>query len=374
MITPNQHLIKIRDALASKGHSLWFVGGCVRDSLRGEEPKDIDLCTDATPDEAMAIYREHRIRYFETGLAHGTLTVRAGGESYEITTLRTESEHDGRRAVVAYTRDLHEDLSRRDLTINAMAQDFDGNIIDPFGGVSDLQNERVRVVGNAEERFKEDYLRILRYFRFHARFAGNTQFDTDSITAVCKTRDGLKNISGERKWLEMQKIIVGPFSAVTLGRMQSLGILQSIGIRNIDAIKAYQAELQGVSRPATMLGIILDKQIVDNVMRDWRMSNNERAEARFANGACKTGRDVQNYKEWLTDGADLEWVEQMLMYHNLPSLRDWDIPTFPLNGNDLMKKLQKQGPVIGQTMRHLRGLWKDSEFALTRDDLLATVR
>lgn len=376
MIIPNPPLIKIRDALKSKGYNLWFVGGCVRDSVLGEEPDDIDLCTDATPEEAIEVYKENNLRYFETGIKHGTITVVPRVPSgkdlvpYEITSLRTESEHDGRHAVVAYTRDLIEDLSRRDLTINAMAQDFDGNIIDPFGGMSDLKNERVRMVGNAAERFKEDYLRILRFFRFHARFAGLRPLDLDTVEAIVHTKAGLNDISGERKWQEMRKIIVGPHSATTLRRMQKFGVLAAMHIKFLDCIKAYQCQLQCLSSAAIVLGITIPKGSIDYVMSEWRMSNNERAEARFANLHEKT-KDREKYKELLVDGSNPKWVEEMLKYHALESLSDWDVPVFPVDGLDLInKKGIKSGPAIGVTLRTLRERWKQSDYKLTKSQLL----
>jgi hypothetical protein len=372
MITPNQHLIKIRNALQSKGHELWFVGGCVRDSIRGEEPKDIDLCTDATPDEAMEIYREHNIRYFKTGLDHGTLTVRAGGESYEITTLRTESEHDGRRAVVAYTRDLNEDLSRRDLTINAMAMDFDGNVIDPFGGMSDLHNERVRLVGNSIERFKEDYLRILRFFRFHARFAGLHPLDTSAEAAILAAKDGLVDISGERIWQEMSKIIVGPHASNTLHMMQRNGVLRAIQLKRIEPFSVHHANYQCLSRPATILGLsVLKNSELEETMSRWKMSNALRREARFAS-KYRLAQNREVFKELLVDGAPLEWVEEILAFHDHASLVGWDVPKFPIDGVDLMKK-GLAGPDVGNGLRALKESWKKSDYALSKSDLLQTL-
>jgi hypothetical protein len=383
MIVPSSQLAKLRTHFNSKGFELWFVGGCVRDTLLGVEPKDIDLCTDATPDEAIEVYDEFKIRYFPTGIKHGTITAvlrgpktvqKSGRRSslypYEITSLRTESDHDGRHAVVAYTRDLLEDLSRRDLTINAMAQDFDGNIIDPFGGMSDLRDERVRLVGNAEERFKEDYLRILRFFRFHARFAGKNPYNEQADIAIRATMDNLSQISGERIWQEMSKIIVGPDSAYTIDRMKQMGVMKYIQAPRIDSLTALQCQIYGLSRSPTVLGLCMKNSELEETMSRWKLSNAERSEARFA---CrnKSNRDIESYKEQLVDGAYLEYVEELLNFHSLEPLRSWDVPVFPVDGLDLInRKGIKTGPAIGIALRGLRQKWKDSDYTLTKDQLL----
>ena len=157
-------LLRLEKMFADAGFELVFVGGCVRDALLGKEPKDVDLATSATPEEQISLYNQNGIRFIETGLQHGTVTAVLDGEPYEITTYRIDKETDGRHAKVDYTRDLVEDLSRRDLTFNAIAMRFDGTLVDPFDGMADLHNGRVRFVGNAQQRIEEDYLRILRFF------------------------------------------------------------------------------------------------------------------------------------------------------------------------------------------------------------------
>jgi tRNA nucleotidyltransferase/poly(A) polymerase len=162
---------------------LRLVGGVVRDMLSDVTPKDVDLCTDADPEQMMMIFREHGVTFYETGLQHGTLTVNLNGQIYEITSLRTDSNHDGRHAEVTYTRDWLADLARRDLTVNAMALTFDGDLIDPFNGAADLAAKKVRFVGDPNQRMREDYLRILRFFRFHARIANALAIDDETTVA-----------------------------------------------------------------------------------------------------------------------------------------------------------------------------------------------
>jgi hypothetical protein len=385
MIVPSKELAKLRSHFQASGFNLWFVGGCVRDTLLGIEPKDIDLCTDANPTEQLEIYRAYKIRHFETGIKHGTITAvlpdgppkgrrsRPALQAYEITSLRTESEHDGRHAIVAYTRDLNKDLSRRDLKINAMAQNFDGDIVDPFGGMSDLRDERVRMVGNAEERFKEDYLRILRFFRFHARFAGRNPYDEQADIAIRSTMGNLTQISGERIWQEMSKIIVGPESAYTLDRMQQMGVMKYIQAPRIDSLVALQCQSCGLARPPTVLGLCMKNSELEETMSRWKLSNAERQEARFA---CrnKSNRDLESYKEQLVDGAYPEYVGELLNFHSLEPLRNWDVPVFPVDGLDLInRKGIKTGPAIGVALRGLRQKWKDSDYTLTKDQLLGGI-
>ena len=214
----------LRAAFQSRGFDIRLVGGAVRDILVGVEPKDMDFCTDANPDEQREIYTAHGYRFVETGLQHGTITVVIDHVGYEITSLRTETDHDGRHATVAYTRDWMEDLSRRDFTFNAMAMTFDGEVIDPFGGRDDLQNQMVRFVGDADARVKEDYLRILRWFRFQARFGKPGRIDPAAWQAILDNYKGLKQISRERVWSELKKIVVHPRGSALFAVMHEIGM------------------------------------------------------------------------------------------------------------------------------------------------------
>lgn len=371
MIEAPLALLHVHHAFKAAGHDMWFVGGCVRDTLLGTNPKDIDLCTTATPDEAIQIYRLLGVRHIETGLDHGTITIVLDNVHYEITSLRTESQHDGRRAVVAYTRDLNEDLSRRDLTINSMAQTMDGQIIDPFGGQEDLDNNRIRFVGDAEERMKEDYLRILRFFRFHGRFGRGTPLDEVATEAIQQTRNGLSQISGERIWLEMSKIIVGPQSTYILQRMKQLGVTKVIGLPNINMFAAADTWMKKLTRPSIVLGLISSSTLeqLEETMERWKLAKSERAEARYA-FESKTKYKLRDYKHDLVDGANIDHVEEMLKYHLLPSLRKWDVPVFPVTGADLIEMGYEPGPTLGAKLRNLRDMWRESKYTLKKKDLL----
>ena len=227
-------LFKLRQHFQDDGFDIKFVGGYVRDTLLGLTPKDIDFCTDATPDEQAIVYAKNGIEHIPTGLQHGTWTVVLRGAEtgvYEITSLRTETDHDGRHATVAWTRDWNEDLSRRDLTFNAMAMSFDGELLDPFNGKSDLEKGRVRFVGNAAERMREDFLRILRFVRFQARFS-NGQYDQDALDAVEDCAPGLADISRERVWSEVSRIVSGKQGPAYLSELIRLGLGPYIDLPN----------------------------------------------------------------------------------------------------------------------------------------------
>ena len=224
-------LLTVVHAFTQSGHEVRIVGGAVRDILLSRHlPKDIDLATTATPDEMVAVFKQSEIRYIETGLDHGTLTAHLNGHNFEITTLRIDTEHDGRRAVVEFTNDWRLDAERRDLTINAMSIDFDGNLYDYFGGVDDLNAKHVRFVGDPEKRIKEDYLRILRYFRFYGRISetANDHVKT-TLEVIKKCASGLRNVAVERVWTELSRILTAHFAPSLLKLMYELGVAENIG-------------------------------------------------------------------------------------------------------------------------------------------------
>jgi tRNA nucleotidyltransferase (CCA-adding enzyme) len=364
----------LRAIFQTAGFDLWFVGGCVRDSLLGLTPKDIDLCTDATPEEQVAVYESNDVRFVPTGLQHGTVTV-VLDEPYEITSLRTESDHDGRWATMAYTRDLTEDLSRRDLTINAMAMDFDGNLIDPFGGQADLEARRVRFVGDAAERMREDYLRILRFFRFHGRIAGSGKIDAKARKAIRETRGGLGNISVERVWMEMSKIITGPEASNTLKQMRRLMVLDIVGMPAGMEGSIQHCREMGVTDPAAVMGCyVLDEAAVDHVADRWKWSKQERDRATFV-ARERDGNSMDRWKEMLVDGVSFDWVSDLMRMNGVDPqvLVNWEVPTFPVNGGDLIKAGMAPGKQMGEVLDRMTRVWKDSDYTATKQDLMSSL-
>jgi tRNA nucleotidyltransferase/poly(A) polymerase len=356
---------------ADAGHEIWLVGGCVRDHVAGRPCKDVDLATSATPDEQVALCDGSGHRWFGTGLSHGTITVLAGGEPYEITTFRTDVETDGRHAVVEWTRSLETDLARRDLTINAVAMSLDGRIVDPFGGLDDLANGRVRFVGDAGTRIAEDHLRILRWFRFLGRF-GNGTPDPVSLTAIRDGAVSLARISVERVWAEMSKIVVGPHAASLVHHMHHAGVLAALGVQQGDAARLARAVH---CTPAAALAA-WQGDAAPGLLDRWHASNDEIAEAAFFAERLSTyGEDAARVD--LVADADRRQVLDILRMNGdvnaVVALRHWEIPVFPVQGRDLVAAGMKPGPELGAALRSLRGIWTRSGWTVGRDELVAAI-
>jgi len=201
-------------------------------------PKDVDLSTNATPNEMIELFNKHQIRYIETGLQHGTLTAHINKKDFEVATLRVDVETDGRHAKVQYTNDWKLDAERRDLTFNAMSLELNGTLYDYFNGRKDLMEHRVRFVGDAKCRIEEDYLRILRYFRFYGRIAVSTdQHENKTLEIIKETAKGLKMIAVERVWIELAKILTGNHAPSLLEHIYALGVAENIGKFGVEIIK-----------------------------------------------------------------------------------------------------------------------------------------
>lgn len=363
----SENLEKLARAFKLHGYEIRIVGGAVRDMLLKQKPKDIDLCTNATPTEMIQITEDMGFAYIPTGLQHGTITIVVGGEQFEVTTLRIDTETDGRHAEVEFTRSFELDAARRDLTINAMSMDFDGTIYDYFGGREDLEAYRVRFVGDADARVKEDYLRILRYFRFMARF-GNIDKCLDEVKAICtkENLEGLKTISVERYWLEMQKLVTSLYADEVLDCMYYHGVLKALGLkqRKFSTIKAS---------PVGGLSTMVNYNNVDYFLETWKLSNDESKQIRW----LIDNRYKQfMWQDMLVDGTPRQWVMDMAMicYDDMVTwnrVANWEVPVFPVTGQDLLDRGMKPGVELGNTLRSLRQEWKDSNFRMTKEDLLA---
>lgn len=228
ILTPE--LFMLAAPFEQRGYDLRIVGGAVRDILLGIEPKDVDLGTNATPSEMIEMFKKNDLRYIETGLQHGTLTVHVNKRDFEVTTLRIDAETDGRHAKVLFTNDWRLDAERRDLTFNAMSLGLDGTLYDYFGGREDLDNHRVKFVGDPKSRIEEDYLRILRYFRFYGRIALlEDNHDEKTLNVIKECAEGLKKIAVERIWIEVSKILTGNYAPGLVLKMYELNVSQSIG-------------------------------------------------------------------------------------------------------------------------------------------------
>lgn len=218
-----QHVLAV---LAAAGHHALLVGGTVRNALLGMPVTDFDIATDARPEQVVAAADAAGLRAVPTGIDHGTVTLIHDGQPFEVTTFRKDVETDGRYATVAFSAEVAEDAARRDFTINALYADAEGAVIDPLGGLSDLQARRVRFVGDPADRIREDYLRILRFFRFSAWYADpNEGLDAEGLAASAALADGLERLSAERVWSELKKLLSAPDPAWVVAPMAQAGIL-----------------------------------------------------------------------------------------------------------------------------------------------------
>ena len=234
-------------ALTGAGHQAWFVGGCVRDALLGLAVGDIDIATDAWPEEVQRLAEAAGLKAVPTGIEHGTITVVSGGIPHEVTTFRRDVETDGRRAVVAFADSMEDDARRRDFTMNALYADATGRVEDPLGqGLVDLASRHLRFIDDPGQRIREDYLRILRYFRFHARF-GDPQagMDPEALAAIAANADGLATLSRERVGAELLKLLAVTDPVPAVAAMEQAGVLQRIlpgaGIRALGPLVHLEA-------------------------------------------------------------------------------------------------------------------------------------
>jgi tRNA nucleotidyltransferase/poly(A) polymerase len=364
-------------ALRDAGLGAWFVGGCVRNALLGEPVADIDIATDAPPDRVVAACEGAGLHVVPTGIDHGTVTVVADGTAFEVTTFRRDVETDGRRATVAFGTDLAGDAHRRDFTMNALYATPEGKIVDPVGGLPDLRARRLRFIGSAEARIREDYLRILRFFRFHAWYADTTQgFDPDALAAIAATIDGLDRLSRERVGAEMLKLLAAPDPAPEVAVMDRLGILAHV-LPGADATAlAPLVHLEGetgvppdaVRRLAALGG--------DDTAERLRLSNaDERRRATIRDAALEgVGPAETAYRH----GAETARDAALLRGALTGTRPDDGTPAaiargaaarFPVRAADLMPSFT--GPALGKELARLEKAFIESDFTLDREALLS---
>ncbi len=372
-----------------------FVGGCVRNTLWGMEVGDIDMATQLEPEAVAAALDAHNIRYVPTGIEHGTLTAVIQGRPYEITSLRRDVETDGRRAVIAYTQDWAEDAQRRDFTVNALYADVHGQIFDPSGkGLADIETRRFRFVGDADQRVREDYLRILRYFRFLARYGGQNKVDAEALRACRENRAGLKTLSAERIWSELKKTLSAPDPRRAFRIMQTNDILEvtlpeASNVEGLELLWKLEQSEELTHDPMLRLMAMAarDELATAGLCRRLKMSNAEKGRLlSWAGDATPMSADMSEseqkvaiYKAGQTVARDRALIRaagaddpsKQKGWMALAHLTDtWELPEFPLTGKDLMKTGMPSGPAIGRALQALEALWIRSGFEANRDKLL----
>lgn len=361
-------------ALTEAGFRALFVGGCVRNALLGEAVEDVDIATDALPENVTNIAETAGFRAVPTGVDHGTVTVIARGVAHEVTTFRRDVETFGRHAVVAFTADVAQDAARRDFTMNALYATPDGAVIDPLGGLPDLLARRVRFVGDPAARIAEDYLRILRFFRFHARYgdpAGG--LDAEGLAACAGALEGLATLSRERVGNEMRKLLAAPDPAPAVAAMQTAGVLAAV-LPGADArALAPLVHLEGARAPRWLRRLaVLGGEDSGAALRLSRVEDRQIGLYRDEIGTLRGGPELA-YRHGVDVAQDVLLARAALTGIPLPP--DWDalLPRaaaarFPVSGADLMPGLQ--GAALGAALREIEDRWIASGFALTRDDLL----
>jgi poly(A) polymerase len=369
-----------------------FVGGCVRNALLGEPVGDIDLATQLTPDQVTAAMLAAGIAVHPTGIEHGTLTVVANHQPCEVTTLRRDVETDGRRAVVAFTDDWSEDAQRRDFRMNALYAEPDGVLHDPTGGgLDDVAARRIVFVGDAETRIREDYLRILRFFRFNAWY-GRGAPDAAGLAACARLKAGLTGISVERVWMETKKLLAARDPLPALTAMQSAGVFatlfpESPGLGLLTGLVAVE-EAHGVAVDPMRRFLSLfwkDEQTVAAVARRLKLSNDEkdrlvravRCDAPLADLARASAFRRILYRhgaDVIRDNLLLDGAKDGAHAAPVDLLAEVDAyvrPVMPVSGDDILAAGVASGPAVGAAMRKLEAAWIDSDFTADRNALLA---
>ena len=381
--------------LTSDGHAARFVGGCVRDTVAEREVGDVDLATEAPPDRVMALLHGRGIRTIPTGLAHGTVTAVVDGAVYEITTLRRDVETDGRRATVAFTDDWLGDAARRDFTINALYLDADGTLFDPTGGLDDLRAGRVRFIGAPEKRLEEDALRLLRFFRFHARY-GKGAPDAAAMAACRDFAPRLPGLSGERVWSEFRRILEGPDPGNALRLMDAADVLCRVApgaamLDRLDRVAGIETglglELSAIRRLAAVLAP--EASDIAGLARKLRLSRAESARLektveRSANlialpDPASVGDRLYRWGEGtFGDALAVAWADcrskgggESVFERHARALAAWVRPVFPLGGKDAIALGAAPGPSIGRALEEVEAWWIGEGFAPGRDACLA---
>ena len=380
------------EALSGEGAVTRAVGGAVRDTLMGVPVGDVDLATTAPPQSVIELAGSAGLKAVPTGIEHGTVTIIAGKRSFEVTTLRCDVETHGRRATVAFTEDWQEDARRRDFTINALYANSDGTLYDPLGGLADLEVRRVRFIGEAAARIREDYLRILRFFRFNAEF-GSPPYCPEGLHACVQERGGLDQLSGERVRAEMMLVLKAPGAVDALDAMFGHGLLSPIlgGVAlplRFQRLIAAEDELAvGADAVRRLFALaVLVREDVERLGRKLRLSNAEtkrlgelliirtldcpvneqQAKAAIYGLGAAIFRNVNLLG--LAQSFGPEDRENWLAAFDLSN--NWLVPVFPLSGSDLADLGVPKGPRVGKLLAVIEHEWIEREFDDDRTALI----
>jgi len=371
-------LKRLLDLLSEEGGEARIVGGAIRNALLGVHVHEVDVTTTLLPDEVMARAGRAGIRAIPTGITHGTVTLLIDGESFEVTTLREDVETDGRHAVVRFGGDFMLDAQRRDFTVNALSMGRDGRIHDETNGLADIEARRIRFIGDAQTRIREDYLRILRFFRFSA-FYTQGPLDAEGLAASSALRDGLGFLSRERVRVELLKLLVAPRAAEVVGLMSELGLIGPLltlapDVCRLQRLIAFQPQADAILRLAALC--VLTPEDADRLRDSLRLSNDEHkrlaaaAEVALALHAAPAPLPEHDLRKLLfeagrqagLDGVTLRqacvgpqdaslWQQALGFLAQAPDMQ------MPFSGTDLQKRGFAQGRALGLALKDLQARW-----------------
>ncbi len=370
-----------------------FIGGCVRKALSNENIDDIDLAVDLTPEEVKLILKNNNIKFFETGIEHGTITAKINNEKLEITSLRRDIKSYGRHADVEFTKKWYEDAARRDFSINCIYADLEGNLYDPFEGKKDLKNGKVKFIGNAENRIREDYLRVLRYIRFFLDYS-NQPHDIDIQKKILKNISGINKISKERLLSELEKI----FRSKNIFKINDDEFLKKIlnlvfpELKNIHLLEKLNDQALEILQSKDFLFwlsiLIIDE--TDNTeyfLYKYKLSNNDKKRIKFIyqnypNLSDNNFFSEKNFhklvyyydKSLVIDLIDFKIciskkdITKMIKLKN--SIIETNKPIFPIKAKNLIEEYNlKEGRELGTKLKKIEDVWVQNNFKITNQEV-----
>jgi len=371
------HVLAVLDRAGEEARA---VGGAVRNALLGHQPGEIDIATTALPDVVIERARIAGFKAVPTGIDHGTVTVIADGVPFEVTTLRADIETYGRKAKVAFGRDWQVDAERRDFTMNALSANRAGEVFDYVGGLADLQARRVRFIGDPARRIAEDYLRILRFFRFHATYGAGSP-DPAGVAACVAQRAGLDHLSRERVRMELMKLLVAPHATPTMAVMAEAGLLEMV-LGGVPLLASFENTCKaetatGIPADAARRLGALGVSIVEDAERLWRrlrLTNSEHARlVSIAEGWSQVTPDAGDIaaRELLYRLGPGRFVDRVLVawsrspagvadegWKALATLpAHWSAPKFPIRARDFIKRGIEKGPRLGAALAAAEQAW-----------------
>ena len=394
-ISKEEEVAKIFNAINtfSSISELRFVGGCIRKVINKEEIDDIDLATNLTPTQVCEALNKNNIKYYETGIEHGTITAVINDKSFEITTLRKDISTDGRHAEVEFSDDWKEDASRRDFSINAIYSDQEGNLFDPFNGRKDILEGNINFIGSVEKRIKEDYLRIVRYIRFFLNYS-KKKHDPKTLKNIKINLDGISNLSSERLLNELKKILKSNgFKNVSRDK-ESLELLslifpQLIRINSFEKLNSISEEIYQKSDFIFLLSVMIINETdnVDYFLYKFNLSKKDQKRIKILDKFYKDkitkntfkeknlvkilyfhGRqailDILNYKIITTKKIDPNLIELKRQFENK------DLPTFPIDTKNLMQEYDLvEGKTLGKKLKQLEEFWVNNNFQINKEQV-----